>query len=294
MIGRFLHYLEFEKRYSEHTLTAYSKDLSGFVEFLSERYKGVEIEEADHKMVRTWITNLMDNNITARSIRRKMSSLKSFYRYLQREGVVRNNPLQKVIAPKMEQKLASFVPQSYMATVFDETHFEESFSGLRDRVIMEMLYATGMRRSELQQLKDSDIDLANKTIRVMGKGSKVRILPMLPRLESIVREYMTAREDKFGSNNSQPFLVTDKGAGVCTHFIYQKVHHYLSIGTTLEKCSPHVMRHTFATHLMDEGADINAVKELLGHSGLEATQVYTHNTIDKLKYTYKHAHPRAK
>ena len=294
MVRHFLHYLEFEKRYSGHTLAAYSNDLSGFSEFLSEKYNGIGIEDADHKIIRAWITYLMDNNITARSIRRKMSSLKTYYKYLQRKGILKVNPVQKVITPKMDQKLTTFIPQSYIASVFEKEHFEEGFAGLRDKVIMELLYATGMRRSELVQLKDNDIDPANKSIRVLGKGNKMRVLPVLPELEQIIGEYLSVRDEKFGPNNSPSFLVTDKGAAVYPGFIYNKVHHYLSIGTTLEKCSPHVMRHTFATHLMDEGADINAVKELLGHSGLAATQVYTHNTIERLKYTYKHAHPRAK
>lgn len=293
MIDRFLQYLQFEKRYSEHTLTAYSKDLTDFHGFLSENFENVPLEKVDNKMIRSWVAQLMDDGISARSIRRKLSALKTFYRYLQRNDIVDANPASGVVAPKMQQRLTSFIPQSYTKELFTDEPLPENFSDVRDIVIMETLYATGMRRSELVQLKDSDVNLSNRTIRVLGKGNKTRIIPMTAKLGAVIEVYFRKKTEKFGLNKTNLFLVTNDGNPVYPQFIYRKVKQYL-ISVNLEKRSPHVLRHTFATHLMDEGADINAVKELLGHSGLAATQIYTHNTIDKLKNTYKHAHPRAK
>lgn len=293
MIDRFLQYLQFEKRYSEHTLTAYSKDLTDFHGFLSENFENVPLEKVDNKMIRSWVAQLMDDGISARSIRRKLSALKTFYRYLQRNDIVDANPASGVVAPKMQQRLTSFIPQSYTKELFTDEPLPENFSDVRDIVIMETLYATGMRRSELVQLKDSDVNLSNRTIRVLGKGNKTRIIPMTAKLGAVIEVYFREKTKEFGLNKTNLFLVTNDGNPVYPQFIYRKVKQYL-ISVNLEKRSPHVLRHTFATHLMDEGADINAVKELLGHSGLAATQIYTHNTIDKLKNTYKHAHPRAK
>jgi integrase/recombinase XerC len=294
MVDHFLHYLEFEKRYSGHTLIAYKKDLSDFFDFLVENFGYVSVEKVDYKIIRRWITQLMDHKISPRTIKRKISSLKAFYRYLQRNEVVVVNPVVNVITPKTEKRLTAFIPRSYMEDIFDKRHFIADFSGLRDQVIMEMLYATGIRRSELVQLKDSDVDLSNNTVKVLGKGNKTRIIPISVKLHDIIKDYFLEREKEFSMNKSNSFLVTNEGKSVYPQLIYRKVKYYLSMSVNLEKRSPHVMRHTFATHLMDEGADINAVKELLGHSGLAATQIYTHNTIDKLKTTYKHAHPRAK
>jgi integrase/recombinase XerC len=222
-----------------------------------------------------------------------MSALKAFYRYQERKGNCAVNPTVRVILPKMSKRLTSFIPKSYMDDLLDDDNFHDDFSGFRDKILMEMLYATGMRRMELTRLKESDVDMSNRTIKIMGKGNKMRQIPIPSGLKSLIDNYLYVK-NKSGFNASDSFLVTDKGKPVNEQFIYRKVRHCLSAQNQLEKHSPHVMRHTFATHLLDEGADIKAVKELLGHSNLTATQIYTHNTIENLKTIYKQAHPRAK
>jgi integrase/recombinase XerC len=294
MVEQFLRYLEFEKRYSAHTINAYENDLTAFFEFTANRFHLSDFRKADYKMIRGWITKLMDDKVSARSVQRKISALKAFYRYQLREGNIDANPTVKVILPKMSKRLTPFIPKSYMDEVFDDDNFTDTFSGFRDKMIMDMLYATGMRRMELVRLKESDVDLSNQTIKVVGKGNKMRHIPIPSGLKSHINEYRYMKNKEFGSSNSGSFLVTDTGKAVYEQFVYRKVRHYLSLLNKLEKRSPHVLRHTFATHLLDEGADINAVKELLGHSTLTATQIYTHNTIENLKTIYKQAHPRAK
>jgi len=294
MVEQFLRYLEFEKRYSTHTIKAYENDLKVFLEFITKQFHVSNINNADYKMIRSWITKMMNDNISARSIHRKISTLKAFYRYQQREGNIESNPTMKVILPRMSKRLTPFIPKSYADELFENHGFPDTFSGFRDKMIIEMLYATGMRRMELIRLKESDVDLSNQTVKVIGKGNKMRLIPIPSGLKSLINEYRYMKNKEFELNSSDSFIVTDKGEAVYEKFVYRKVHHYLSLLNKLEKCSPHVLRHTFATHLLDEGADINAVKELLGHSGLAATQIYTHNTIENLKTIYKQAHPRAK
>jgi integrase/recombinase XerC len=294
MVERFLHYLEFEKRYSAHTIKAYENDLKAFFEFISERFQVSDFQKADHKMLRSWIAKLMEDEVSARSVQRKISALKAFYRYQQREGAMEANPTMKIIAPKMSKRLTPFVPESYMDGLLDDGNFPDTFSGFRDKMMLEMLYATGMRRMELVNLKESDVDLSNQTIKITGKGNKMRLIPIPSGLKRLIDQYLTVKNKEFGSNLCDSFLVTNKGTAINEQFIYRKVHLYLSLNNQLEKRSPHVLRHTFATHLMNKGADIKAVKELLGHSNLTATQIYTHNTIENLKTIYKQAHPRAK
>ena len=302
MDERFLHYLKFEKRYSTHTIRAYENDLTDFFEFISGRFQVSDFRKTDYKMIRTWLTKLLGEGISARSVQRKISALKAFYRYQQREGRIESNPTVKVIVPKMSKRLTPFIPKSYVDKLFDDKNFpnisdddpDRKFPAVRDKMILEMLYATGMRRMELVRLKESDVDLSNQTIKIMGKGNKMRYIPILPHLKSFIDQYRFVKTEAFKPNHIESFFVTDDGNAVYEKFIYRKVHHHLSSQNKLEKRSPHVLRHTFATHLLDEGADINAVKELLGHANLTATQIYTHNTIENLKNIYKQAHPRAK
>ena len=291
MKQKFLEYIKFEKRYSVHTISSYSRDLCQFESFLSEAYELDDLLEAGHQMVRSWIVNLMELGISARTVNRKLSTLKSFYKFSLRQGWVRNNPMTKVVAPKMAKKLPDFVEKEKMQMLFDEDVFSDEFTSIRDRLLLEMLYSTGIRLSELIGLKESDV--SKDSIKVLGKRNKERIIPIGSSLEKLIQEYLNKKK-QVTLLDTQHLFVTDKGDKLYDKFVYRKVNYYLGVVTTANKKSPHVLRHTFATHMLNNGADLNAIKELLGHANLSATQVYTHNTIEKLKNIHTQAHPRAK
>jgi integrase/recombinase XerC len=288
---RFLAYLQYEKRYSPHTVTASRIDLDQFFSYLSLQYGMDDIRQADHPMIRSWLAGLMGQGNSARTVARKIATLNSFYRFLLREGVVETNPMRKIVTPRSSRRLPYFVGQEDMRVLLDETDFGEGFPGIRDRLVIELFYMTGMRLSELVHLKESDLDFHNHTIKVTGKRNKERLIPFGQGTESIIKLYLDARADVFGHTGE--LILTDKGRPVYPRMIGRTVSGYLGKVTTLDKKSPHVLRHTFATHMLDNGAELNAVKELLGHASLAATQIYTHNTIDKLKRIYKQAHPKA-
>jgi integrase/recombinase XerC len=235
---------------------------------------------------------MMEKDISPRSINRKLSTLKSFFKFLMRKGIVKKNPLSKVLAPKTSKRLPVFVEQTGIERLLTQIEFPEGFEGSRDKMILDLFYGTGMRRSELNNLKETDIDSYNAQIKVLGKGNKERIIPIQPQLRSALREYIDIKNQSI-AHPSIFLFVNREGKLLNESNIYQIVKKYLNLVTTIDKKSPHVLRHTYATHLMNNGADINAVKELLGHASLAATQVYTHNTIDKLKNIYKQAHPKA-
>jgi integrase/recombinase XerC len=285
----FIQYIQYEKRYSPHTVIAYRNDLDQFFGYLSARYGIAEAAEVTHPMVRSWLVELMEEGITPRSVNRKITTLKSFFRYLVRNGAIGVNPMSKVVSPKVSKRLPSFVEKEKMDLVFTEVDFGEGYPGLRDRVILELFYATGMRLSELVNLKDTDIDLGNETIKVLGKRNKERLIPFGHSVKEMFVLYL-AEKQRF---DSAYLFLTDKGKQIYPRMVHRIVTGILARVTTLDKKSPHVLRHTFATHLLNNGAELNAVKELLGHANLSATQVYTHNTIEKLKKVYKQAHPRA-
>ncbi len=242
-------------------------------------------------MIRSWLVWLMEHKITPRSVNRKLTTLKSFYRFLIREGIVDENPMRKIISPKTSKRLPVFVERDKMDLLLDKIEFGTDFEGRRDRLILEMFYSTGMRLSELVNLSDTDIDFHNGNIKVLGKRNKERLIPFCKKLEVLIRDYIVVKEETFGQ--VPDLFVNHKGKKIYPKLVYLIVKRYLGEVTTLVKKSPHILRHTFATHLLNNGAELNAIKELLGHANLSATQVYTHNTIEKLKTIYKQAHPKA-
>jgi len=289
----FLQYLQAERRYSSHTVRSYTNDLSQFEEFLESLGQPTDPEPVTSYDIRAWVVSLLDNNYSPVSVHRKISCLRVYYRFLMKEGIVKGDPLGKVVLPKTKKRLPVFVEEEAIGHLLDNSGFPEGFGGIRDRMIIEMLYLTGMRRAELIGIRDRDIDLTEGTVKVTGKRNKQRIIPLLNMFVRHVEEYFRARNEEFPEAATEWLLVTDKGQKLYEKYVYNTVNNYLSTVTTIEKKSPHVLRHTFATHMLNRGADLNSIKELLGHSNLSATQVYTHNTFEKLMKVYKQAHPRA-
>ena len=282
----FIDYLKYQKRYSSHTIISYETDLRQFYGFLSGT-TGLQSEnEITHRHVRSWISELMDGLITERSVNRKLSTLKSYFKFLIREGHLEYNPLDKVTAPKTKKRLPAFVEEKSLTTLFEDLDFGSGFMAQRNRLIIEFFYRTGIRLSELINIKDEDIDFYAAQVKILGKRNKERIVPFHPSFVAVLKKYIEDRNLLY--NKTANFFVGIKGKK-----LYPKeVHKYIGMVTTLDQKSPHVLRHSFATHMLNKGADLNAIKEILGHANLSATQVYTHNTFEKLKDTYTKAHPR--
>lgn len=290
-IGKFIQYIKNEKRYSEHTVKSYSDDLRQFEVFCSENE--LELLQVIYQNIRAYMVYLFEIGMEASTVNRKLSSLKSFYKYLLREKYIETNPAENINSPKKQRKLPSFLSEEQMISLLDELEYPDNFEGKRDRLVLELLYATGIRLAELIDLKDYDVDMQNQTIKVTGKRNKQRIIPFPETLLKTLNTYKNSRQFKFPELSNAFFLLSSKGLKMYPKLVYRIVKKYLGLVTTMEKRSPHVMRHTFATHLLNKGADLNAIKELLGHSSLSATQVYTHNSFKKLNSIYKQAHPRA-
>jgi integrase/recombinase XerC len=285
----FVEYLQFEKRFSPHTLVAYQTDLSQFIDYLEHTYEIKTIEEINHSLIRSWIVDLMNHKISPRSVNRKITTLKTFYKFLLRQKIVIENPMLKIQSPKTSKRLPVFVEKEKMDTLLDTIEFGEDAVGLRNKLIIELFYATGMRLSELINLKESDVDLYANQVKVLGKRNKERIIPFAAELKNLIKNYMDSKPE----SSLDLLFLSDKGKKMSEKFVYTSVKMYLSQVTTIDKKSPHVLRHTFATHMLNNGADLNAIKDLLGHANLSATQVYTHNTVEKLKNIHKQAHPKA-
>jgi integrase/recombinase XerC len=294
-VRRFLAHLQYEKRYSVHTLRAYEADLEQFFNYLGVEYQVAAVTDISHFQIRSWIVSMIDAGVTPRSVNRKITTLKSFFRFLLREKLLDQSPMAKIQSPKVPKKLPVFIDENRMQELFDAVEFEEGFPGLRDRTMLELFYGTGMRLSELVNLKESDVSFSKQTVKVLGKRNKERIIPLSVSLQAALKEYIRMRglytSEHHASNDA--LFVDNRCNKVYPKFVYRTVKRYLGSVTTGDKKNPHILRHTFATHMLNHGAEINAVKELLGHSSLAATQVYTHNTIEKIKSIYKQAHPKA-
>ncbi len=289
----FFNYIEFEKRCSKHTLTAYKTDLYQFHDFVVEFYGDLPVEKISHREVRKWINHLDDQKIIARSINRKLASINAFFKYLNREEVIYFNPLEKIISLKTPSKLPTFVREESMELLLEEVPFGSDFEGSRDRLLIELLYGTGMRLSEIMNLRIRDVDISRGVVKVLGKRNKERLIPIHKRLIEMLKAYDEIRTIQVIGKDHPYLFTTVKGEPIYEKLIYRVVNRYLSIVTTLSKKSPHVLRHTFATVLLNKGAELNAIKELLGHSNLSATEIYTHNNFEAINLIYNQAHPRA-
>ena len=294
MIGHFFQYLHSERRFSPNTVRSYIDDINQFVTFTGSELEEFDPSSVDHKMVRRWVVFLLESKVAARSVSRKISALKHFYRFLMREGVISVNPVKTIVAPRVQKKLPVFMEEKAIITLLDTLlPTNDSYAALRQKTIVELLYSTGIRRGELVALQLSQIDFAQKQIRVIGKGEKERIIPATPELMETLARYLQARQLVVVDGGNNYLFTTNTGKPIYPKLVYREVHDALSFISSMTKLSPHVLRHSFATHLLNHGADLSGIKELLGHANLGATQVYTHTSFEKLKSIYKLAHPRA-
>ncbi|MFO7721673.1 MAG: tyrosine-type recombinase/integrase [Bacteroidales bacterium] len=293
VISKFLDYLRYEKRYSPHTLIAYGNDLRQLEGYLRDVYQEEDILLADTAQLRSWMVEMTDGGISPRSVNRKVIAVRAMFRWACREGHSTVNPANGLMVMKTGKRLPEYVEEDAMAILLDQVFTGNNFPSLRNRLIMELFYGTGIRLSELIGLQRSQVNGRVDQVRVIGKRNKERIIPVGRELSGLIQEYITARDSAFPAADSGALFLTDRGNTLYPKFVYRLVHNALAGVTTLSRMSPHVIRHTFATAMLNHGADINAVKELLGHSSLASTQIYTHNTVEKLKKVYGQAHPRA-
>ena len=293
-INAFIAYLSLEKNYSPHTVSAYNKDIQEFKDFTSKEYDFNTIDQVDYSIIRNWIVVLVDSGIANRTVNRKIASLKAYYKFLQKAELIAKNPLAKHKALKTKKKLEVPFSEMEMDKILKQIPFENDFEGARDKLIIELLYATGIRRTELINIKLKDFNGDRTSLKVLGKRNKERILPLVSSLTPLLSSYLSHRSMLKVIDDNDTLLLTKSGQIIYETLVYRVINKYLSMVSPKVKKSPHILRHTFATHLLNNGADLNAVKELLGHSSLASTQVYTHNSIAELKKVYAKAHPRNK
>jgi len=292
-IKAFIDYLKFGKRYSAHTIRSYRDDLDQFAAYIKEEFGGMAVGEISPAIIRSWLAALKDKGLTSRSVTRKISALKSWYKHLIRVGEADQSPMGAILSPKAGKRLPVYVEQKEMAGLFSEVEFPDDWEGRTDRLLLRILYYTGMRLSELVGLREGQVDFGNRVIKVLGKGNKERVIPVNRELIDAIGDYRDSKRVELEGSDKQFLLVNGKGRKLYPKYVQRAVKSYLAQVTTIDQKSPHVLRHTFATHLMNGGAELNSVKELLGHASLAATQIYTHNSIEKLKEIYKNAHPKA-
>jgi len=293
MLQTFFKYLQYEKRYSPHTLTSYENDLRQFEKFCLNQYEIADLLKTEHRHIRAWIVHLMNLNTKTTSINRKVAALRTLFKFAVSRELVENNPTLKIQTLKTPKKIPQFVQESNLQKLFEQFEFPQTFEGSRDALILEILYGTGIRLSELLALKIEDVDLYTAQIKVLGKGNKERIIPLHNQLKQRIAAYQLQKKNEINTPKNDKLIVTNKGHPAYAMLVYRVVKKYLDLFTTIDKRSPHVLRHSFATHLLNKGADLNAVKDLLGHNSLAATQVYTHNSLEKLKTVFNQAHPKA-
>ncbi len=289
----FLDYLKYQKRYSQHTIISYQNDLEAFFGFLQNQFEESSLEGIKPTYIRTWLAQLKSQGISSKTINRKISSLKSFFKFQLKQGLLKVSPMATIITPKVGKRLPQFVEKKDIDTLFNHVEFPDNWRGNTERLILLILYNTGIRQAELIGLKENQVDAGNGAIKVLGKGNKERVIPVSNNLLKEMIKYMQEKKKQFGETGNGFLLVNEKAKKLYPRYVYNVANKYLSLVTTIDHKSPHVLRHTFATHLTNNGAELNAVKELLGHSSLAATQIYTHNTIEKLKDVFKKAHPKA-
>ena len=294
LIEKFIEYLKIEKNYSVNTLTAYKKDLIEFQVFINENFDKCVIENVDYKIIRSWIVLLVNKNLSNRSINRKVSSLKSFYKFLVKTETINSSPLIAHSPLKQSKKIQVPFSKDEISALLDSDFFKSDYKGVLQKTIISFFYFTGVRRIELINLKTSDINMNSYTIRIMGKRNKERIIPMLPKLKESISEYLKIKSQEFNNVISDYLFISKSGIQLSEKYVYRTVNEYFKLVSPKVKKAPHVLRHSFATHLINEGADINSVKELLGHSSLSATQVYSHTSMERIKEVFKNSHPRAK
>jgi integrase/recombinase XerC len=290
----FIEYLRFEKRYSPNTIRSYQDDLISFFDFLATDYGEMSLKDSKPAFIRSWLAQQKEQGASSKTLNRRISTLKSFFKFQLRQGEIEVSPMTTIVSPKISKRLPAFVDQKDTATFFEYAEFPDTWQGVTEQMIMTLLYSTGIRLSELINLKTSQVDLRLKQLKILGKGNKERLIPLSLEVEGLLKGYLEKKETNFTNRQHNEYLLINaKGKKLYPKYVQLVVKKYLSLITTISKKSPHVLRHTFATHLMNNGAELNAVKELLGHSSLAATQVYTHNTIEKLKDIHKKAHPKS-
>ena len=292
-IKDFLNYLQYQKRYSRHTIISYETDLTAFSHFLQTQYGETSIEDIKPAFIRTWLASLKELGNTSKTINRKISALKSFFKYQLKKEILQISPMEVISSPKNAKRLPQFVDKKDIDTLFTYVEFTDDWQGATERLILQILYNSGIRQAELINLQQNQIDINNTSIKVLGKGNKERIIPISNQLKSSIQSYIKLKKEQFPQDIEPCLLINKKGKKLYPRYVYDVVKKYLSMVTTIDKKSPHILRHSFATHLTNNGADINAIKELMGHSSLAATQIYTHNSIEKLKEAFKKAHPKA-
>ena len=293
IINKFIDYLNLEKSYSPNTTKAYYTDLKDFEKFSKSNFDNINIEDCNYSIIRSWIVELVNNGNSNRTVNRKISSLKSFFKFLIKTDLIKSSPLEEHIPLKQEKKIQVPFSKEEITSLLDSDYFPDNYRGLLQKTVISFFYFTGVRRIELIELKESNLDLKSQTVKVLGKRNKERLIPLLPKISILLQEYITERNNIISNFNHDLVFLSKKGDKISEKFVYRTVSDYFKLVSSKTKKAPHVLRHSFATHLINEGADINSVKELLGHASLSATQIYTHTSMEKIKEVFQKSHPRA-